>query len=641
MELNQRFAEFTVYDSTHPELPGLSVDARVTYQNGFDSTIKLNTVLVDNSEYHNYQWAAGNATLYVNFGTDEASLDDAIANHRGFSKSLGSSIVFNRSTWIDTGAYFDVTRNPATNVGTVFMDVRIEGYVNRWNDSTQAYDKVYFSDTYRVREQLAVETVTQFGSGAQITSAPNFTDEENPTISYVYDRGANVTDVTIEAAISLTGATDDIEYRPIPVVGEGSYTFELSGTERSKLWALLDEGTKGTVRFYLKTTETVGTETNAPVYNYVPKTVTFVNYTPVVTPSVVDINSDTLALTKDTTGKTMVRYVSTAYYETKAVARKGATIALQEVWNGEKTVYGETGMIENIPSNTFYFFIMDNRGYETEDAVIFNNLGDLKFVDYVKPTCNITTKTLTGDGDLIITISGKYYEGSFGTAEGAAVNKMTIDYDCHLQDEAENWVSLGVVEPQVDSENNYSFTFTLSDLEYTKAYQLTVKVSDELASSTSPMSVVVSQPIFDWSREDFRFYIPVQMDNGYTYPQTVLWSGVSQLGDGEVITLDHPISEQPTGIVLVFSLYRDGAAEDVSITTFFKSRAEIQYLMPYGKHTFLMAINSNLSVFGAKYITIEDDRLTGFEGNTNSGTASGSSIAFDNSQFVLRYVIGV
>jgi hypothetical protein len=85
-------------------------------------------------------------------------------------------------------------------------------------------------------------------------------------------------------------------------------------------------------------------------------------------------------------------------------------------------------------------------------------------------------------------------------------------------------------------------------------------------------------------------------------------------------------------------LYRDGAAADVSFNTFYISKKEVE-LLPGSPHTFIMGINAGFSTIGAKYLTINDTSIVGNATNTSSGTNSG--ITFNNSSFVLRYVIGV
>lgn len=497
-------------------------------------------------------------------------------------------------------------------------------------DGTKTFIVSFSANGTEYSESFTLDAIPAM---ARITSVTNFTDEENPTITYSNPGGTSVD--SLQACISFTGGTDDISYRDIPKTGT-SYTFNLTASERSVFWQKLDEGvTSTTVRVYIKTIIN-----GEDLREYKNATLTFVNYKPFLTPTVEDINSSTLALTGNK--NTLVRYMSVAYCQSQAVARKGAYLETDTVRNGD--VYADfSGMIENVRSNTFYFEAIDNRGHTTNDAVVFNGLNNRNWIEYVKPTCSFNPGSIDANGNLSVTIKGKYWGGNFG----AASNRFILEYDISPVDGfSSGFVYFGedgVVTPTVDDDDNYTYTFTISGLEYNSGYNLIIRVSDELATATTISKVVVSaNTLFDWGQSDFAFNIPVNMNRGYMYPQTILWSGQLQMDENDTITLDKPISEQPSGIVLVFSLFRDGAVEDKSIHTFFISRVETQYLFTDEPcpRTFLLGINSNLSVFGSKYIYISDTQLTGFEGNTNSGTAA-SGITFNNSQFVLRYVIGV
>lgn len=84
---------------------------------------------------------------------------------------------------------------------------------------------------------------------ATLVSAPDFTDEQNPTITYSNPAGNNVT--SLQACISFDGSKDDVVYRDIPKTGT-SYTFNLTEAERN----VLRNGTPGktrTVIFYVRT----------------------------------------------------------------------------------------------------------------------------------------------------------------------------------------------------------------------------------------------------------------------------------------------------------------------------------------------------------------------------------------------------
>lgn len=84
---------------------------------------------------------------------------------------------------------------------------------------------------------------------ANITSAPDFTDLDNPTITYSNPAGNAVT--ALDACISFTGAKDDVAYRAISKTGT-IYQFPLTDAERN----LLRNNTTGpnrTVLFYVRT----------------------------------------------------------------------------------------------------------------------------------------------------------------------------------------------------------------------------------------------------------------------------------------------------------------------------------------------------------------------------------------------------
>lgn len=85
---------------------------------------------------------------------------------------------------------------------------------------------------------------------ATITSAPNFTDIQNPTIQYTNPAGANVS--SLQVCISLTGAVADVAYRSVSTTGT-SYTFNLTEAERN----VLRQGTTGKSRSVLFVIQTV------------------------------------------------------------------------------------------------------------------------------------------------------------------------------------------------------------------------------------------------------------------------------------------------------------------------------------------------------------------------------------------------
>lgn len=116
----------------------------------------------------------------------------------------------------------------------------------------------------------------------------------------------------------------------------------------------------------------------------------------------------------------------------------------------------------------------------------------------------------------------------------------------------------------------------------------------------------------------------------------VLWSGALYMTNGHEVNLWESVSDQPNGIVLVFSAYRGNNAEDWHWCTFFVPK----YLISYSYKGFnCPLINNVFTAVACKYIYISDSQITGHEDNVDYGTANG--ISYNNKYYALRYVIGV
>lgn len=117
----------------------------------------------------------------------------------------------------------------------------------------------------------------------------------------------------------------------------------------------------------------------------------------------------------------------------------------------------------------------------------------------------------------------------------------------------------------------------------------------------------------------------------------VLWSGAWYMTEDHSAYLTERVSDQPNGIVLVFSAYRSyGGEQDWHWCTFFVPK----YLVSYQDKGFnCPLINNEFTSVACKYIYISDIQITGEKKNASHGTASG--ITYDNRYYVLRYVIGV
>lgn len=116
----------------------------------------------------------------------------------------------------------------------------------------------------------------------------------------------------------------------------------------------------------------------------------------------------------------------------------------------------------------------------------------------------------------------------------------------------------------------------------------------------------------------------------------ILWSGALFMNGDQKATLSETVTEQLTGIVLVWSYYTNGAAQDYGWSTFFVPKMMV-HLKPGVGYDIPLRRDKN-ATFGTKYVYVNDDRIVGHANNVATGTAN--NVPYKNNQWVLRYVFG-
>ena len=121
----------------------------------------------------------------------------------------------------------------------------------------------------------------------------------------------------------------------------------------------------------------------------------------------------------------------------------------------------------------------------------------------------------------------------------------------------------------------------------------------------------------------------------------VLWSGTYYMTDTHRITLSESVSAQPHGIVLVWSLYSNGAAENAGFNYIFVPKQHITSFAGCGVSCFLTgyANSTGTSAIGFKYVYVNNASIVGNANNSYAGESNGLTMA--SNKFVLRQVIGV
>lgn len=228
---------------------------------------------------------------------------------------------------------------------------------------------------------------------------------------------------------------------------------------------------------------------------------------PTISPTIKDTNSTTIALTGN--ANKLVKYYSNAQVTTGAKAQGAATITSVKTVCGSKSFTGLSGTISAPDSNVFIITATDSRGLTSSYT---ETLDSSRFVNYSKLSCNLFTQPTTTDGKLTFTIEGNCYYGSFG----ATNNTLTVQYRYKTKDGTySSWTNASAT---LSSSSNYSKTITLTGLDYRTIYVIQARAIDKLATIQTSEVFSVGEPIFDWSKEDFNFNVPVTAGDSLFLP---------------------------------------------------------------------------------------------------------------------------
>ena len=328
--------------------------------------------------------------------------------------------------------------------------------------------------------------LTNIPRAAKVVSAPDFTDADNPTITYSNPAGNYAT--TLQAGIFNTaGTTAYASYRDLAKDGT-TYTFNLTTAEKNALLSASSATTTLPVRFYIKTI--IGGNT---YYDYKEVNFSVTDANPTFSASYEDTNSTVTAITGD--NQIIVRNQSTLQIDvTDLTAKKSATISTVTaningtVYNG--TISGSTATISvgtiNISYNTTATIIAtDSRGLTATQTL------NITVADWELPTGIITMnrhENYYSQTDIKV-------DGSYKSVDGH--NSMIIKLR-YKKTTTSTWSSYTTMQ------DNVAQTFNL-DNEY--AWDIQVKIDDLFGSTTYNLELTRGMPIvyFDTTKSSTGF----------------------------------------------------------------------------------------------------------------------------------------
>ena len=325
-------------------------------------------------------------------------------------------------------------------------------------------------------------TLSTIPRQAEITSAPNFYDTDNPTIQYSNPAGNAVT--SLQACITLTGAQADIPYRDVSKTGT-SYTFNLTQAERNTLLAACPNSNTLEVRFYLKTV--IAGQT---YYSRVYKTMTVKNANPTITgASYADTNSTTTAITNN--NQQIIQANSTVRFTFSSLAAlKYATLTKVEITvNAVKVTSNLSG--SSVSNKTVDFGTINSSSNQSASIKLTDSRGNT-----TTQSLNITMLAWSLPTAIIsLYRKSNYYDETYLNVNAdysslGGNNTITIQYQ-YKERSGSTWSSLTTIQDEV--------TATIS-LDNTKAFDFRIIVADRIGSTTYNAVLQMGIPIIFFDR---------------------------------------------------------------------------------------------------------------------------------------------
>lgn len=436
-------------------------------------------------------------------------------------------------------------------------------------------------------------TLTKIARFASITSAPNFTDEDNPKIGYSNPAGNSVD--SLQACIAEPSGNRNVivAYRDISKTGS-EYTFNLTDAERTALRNYCNTSASKEIAFYIKTI--INEDESRPQAN---RTLTIINANPAFSNfEVEDSNDSTYALTGNRQ-KFIKKYsnvkatISTA---NKMTTLKQATPIKYLLVNGDKTPvsvdYSATasvsGVVNNIDTALFSVSAVDSRNLQT---TITKTLDMIDYTDPVIQTFNIHRVDGAGT-NIVLSLSGTYSNVNFGAITNT-IKSMKIRNKKTSESTYSEWATITTLlsfnEGKFSVDNA---TITNLEFEIGSDYDVQLMVSDELSEyvqqGTIDDGTVLMAALKGYGMAfggvykknlggALQVYGEIYKDDEPLFKQKLLSSELNMyMIEGQYVTLLEPISKQRNGIVLVWSEYKDGEALDYNYNSFFISKKEIE-----------------------------------------------------------------
>ena len=372
------------------------------------------------------------------------------------------------------------------------------------------------------------------------------------------------------------------------------------------------------------------------------------------------------------TNNTYVNNLSIKEYNIAATLHDGATATDYNLYNGIVPSFNKSTPF-TIDYSIKELITWQETGKVPMRAQVLDNLGGngysssaseptlYDYIPYMKVNFNESQTVVKRNGQMSgkvkLNVNGTFYNGNIGNV---TQGKPIIKYKYWKLGETEPLTFDNTIPSDniTVSENNFSVSgFEIGSIDETasnyfnpeNAYRVKVYVEDNFTSYTSQEKQI---PVGEatWSeykdRVDFKKATIKGKDiiSDIVYGDNqVLWDPGEGKGyymiASHTINLSQKVSEQKSGIVLVWQAYSNGAVQIYDFNFTFIPKWQVSVNSSRGVSSFLT--NGSGAKIGTKYVYVYDDKIVGNNANGNGATKRDTGITTTNNYWVLTKVIGV
>lgn len=439
------------------------------------------------------------------------------------------------------------SQDASTNQSTVSLTLKIHADNYAYNNSGNAYYKINGTTTYYTYNYpsagnypIATKTVTvkhnADGTGSVKLSAywnSNISSSYTPASLTIAEQtitlptiprasklnSSNLTStnnkigstMTISFTAYSTDFTHELKYKMGNQSSETSIA-TLSANVSSYTWTIPTSfytlcpnstNLSGIIYLYTKSGSTVIGQDFATCRVYVNENTN----KPTVTLTLSEVNNTVKALTgfNGTSNLNAIKGYGTIRAEMTATAQNNASISTKKITYNNGTIDYVVAKQFAPTHSAVSVVATDTRGLSTTVSKT------LSLKNYVAPTITLTVNMVynasdTSKLDVTIRTSGTSWIGNFGVS-----NNTRAVYYAYKEDTSSTWGSWQLVNNTVGN-SSYTYTTTLTKvLDSSKTYNFKAKVVDALNTAESNEVTTSAKPIFDMSKTDFNFNVPVSI----------------------------------------------------------------------------------------------------------------------------------